>query len=168
MRSGASLVLAVCAAAACAPADRDDDPTVVPPVFGADVLQPWLAAGFYKADPWMCQTAPHPTSGLSPHGTSRTCRNPIASAAGSAADWPVDSAWVTELYAGSGAQRGFTVMRRSEPDAGSASWYWFQEVDGAAPNADGWGFEGPPLTECSACHVMAGMGSNPGHGFVFE
>ena len=159
--------VALAAAGACSPGEPHDDPAVVPPVFGADVLQPWLAAGVYKAGGWTCEAAPHATSGLSPHGTIRTCTNPVALAAAAAADWPVDSAWVTELYAGSGALRGFTVMRRSEPTAGSASWYWFQEADSAAPSADGWGFEGAPLTDCSACHVLAGTGSNRGHGFVF-
>lgn len=164
MRSATSAAVLALVAAACAPAEPHDDPAIVPPVFGEPVMEPWLAAGHYLQ--WSCDAAPRPAIPPAPAGMVRTCANPIAAGAASSPDWPVDSAWVLELYDGSGAVHGHFVQRRSEPAAGSASWYWYGNVDGAL-EADGWGFEGAALTDCSACHVLAGTGGNAGHGFVF-
>ncbi len=161
MRFASSALLAL---VACAPAEPSDDPAIVPPVFGQAVMDPWLASGFYLK--WSCDAAPRQSLGISPHGVIRTCTNPIAEAALTAAEWPVDSAWVTELYDGSGTLHGHSVQRRSEPEDGSSSWYWYQISDDVL-EANGWGLDGPPLTDCSACHVLAGTGSNAGHGFVF-
>jgi hypothetical protein len=138
--------------AACAPAEQHDDPAIVPPVFGEPVLEPWLDAGFYLK--WACDPGPRPSSPPAPAGLVRKCTNPIAVAATGAPSWPVDSAFVFELDDGSGGVRGHFVMRRSLPDAGSASWYWYGSEAGAV-EADGWGFEGPALTACSACHALA-------------
>jgi hypothetical protein len=157
-------LLVALALAACAPAEPHDDPAVVPPVFGAAVIEPWLAAGYYLQ--WTCDPAPQPALPPAPAGMIRTCANPIAAAAASAANWPVDSAWVLERYDTTGAVTTRFVQRRSEPDAGSASWYWYGDDNGVL--ADGWGFDGAALTDCSACHALAGTGSNAGHELVFR
>jgi hypothetical protein len=166
VRSATSAValVAVGVLGACKPAEPTDDPALVPPVFGEPVIEPWLDAGHYKS--WDCDAAPRDSAGLSPHGVVRTCTNPVAAAAAAGADWPVDSAFVMELYEPTGELRGRSVQRRSEPGGAGDSWYWYLNAGGALA-ADGWGFEGPARDDCSSCHVLAGTAGNPGHGFVF-
>lgn len=156
-RPGASCVVSLLAVVACSPAEPADDPALVPPVFGEAAIEPWLAAGYYLA--WPCEPAARPSVPPAPAGLVRRCTNPIAAAASAQASWPVDSSWVFELYAGSDAAtatvRGHFVMRRSQPDPGSASWYWYGSSSDEGLEADGWGLAGPPLTDCSACHAVA-------------
>ncbi len=148
------------AVAACAAPSTADDPARVPPVLGQDAIEAWFAAGYYLR--WTCED-PRATAAPSPHGAIRRCTNPIAAAAGVDA---IDAALVVELQDGGGAITGRAAQRHTRPELSGEAWYWYLR-DATGLVADGWGFEGPPQTDCAACHQRAGQ-DLPGQDYVFD
>ncbi|HEX4423653.1 MAG TPA: hypothetical protein VH165_37340 [Kofleriaceae bacterium] len=161
-------MVAALAIAACAPPSTADDPDVVPPVLGQAAIEAWFDAGHYLR--WACEPAAHDAAAPSPHGRIRLCANPIATGdpLGVA---QIDAALVLEIVDPGGAIVGRGAQRHTRTQTGGVAdgsadgsdWYWYMRVpadsatvhDASGLAADGWGFEGPPQTYCSACHQMA-------------
>lgn len=122
----------------------DDPPTDAPPTDG-DALQSWLERGDYRA--WAAESGVHPSSG--PHGSSgvRTFLSAalFTSFMAEAAEHPIGSAVVKELYSGA-AISGWAVMVKVEAGRGGDGWYWFERV-GSSTYADGVGER-----LCTGCH----------------
>ena len=135
-----------------------------PPTTGRTAMRAWLAAGAWKR--WHCETTPHATSGLSPHGLDRICTNDVLFNAGEDPPWPVGAASVKELHDPSYPEIivGYAANVKVRDGAGGAGWYWFEEVfpaysPGAAvlrdPDgtiADGFGESGNAGGVCVPCH----------------
>lgn len=155
-RGPRALALTALVAACAAPPDTEDR-AIVPPLRGQASIEAWLDAGYYQA--WTCEPAAHDAVAPSPHGRVRVCGNPIVTAAGPA---QVDAALVLELVDG-GAVVGRGAQRHTRSGRDGATWYWYLQVpatsetvhDATGLAADGWGFEGPAQTYCSACHATA-------------
>lgn len=122
----------------------DEPPGDAPPTEG-DALQRWLARGDYTA--WAAESGVHGSSG--PHGSSgvRTFLSDalVASFMADAAEHPLGSAAVKELYSGD-AITGFAVMVKVEAGRGGDGWYWYERV-GESTYADGVGER-----LCTGCH----------------
>jgi hypothetical protein len=112
------------------------------PPQGRRQLDPWLAAGHYKA--WRCEAGPaNPRMG-SPHGRVRICSNDLASRHGSG-PYPVGAASVKEIYYGNRIGV-FAVSIKVAPGTGGSTWYWYEQND----------MEGVGAPGCAGCHGRAG------------
>ena len=126
--------------------DTAQDTALEPVPTGEAALLPWLEAGQYLD--WPAEAAIHASTG--PHfGRVRTfLREDLAdSLAAGAAQHPVESAAVKELYGEDGDTiRGYSVMVRTSDQADGDGWYWLERYDGRT-YADGEGVGG-----CTGCH----------------
>jgi hypothetical protein len=155
------------AIAGCAAKSDADDPALVPPLLGEDSIEAWFAEGHYQA--WTCEAMPHAAIAPSPHGVVRQCINPIAELSTGDVQ-AIDASLVLEIVDAGGAVVGHGAMRHTRGGMDPEDWYWYMHVpadnatthDATGLAADGWGFEGPPMTYCGACHQAA-----PGGGLVF-
>jgi cytochrome c553 len=136
------------------------------PPMGGSLVEPWLAAGWYKL--WDSEPAIHAARSPSPHGFDRVYSNEVinANATGTGA-WPLGAAAVKELY---GALTdtipvGYAVYLKTQADsAAGANWYFYERVplSSTAPHdangvvADGLGATGTAMSICVACHAAAG------------
>jgi hypothetical protein len=130
--------------AAGAATDATPGSAQVPPV-GHQALEPWLAAGHYKA--WRCEANISPRRLNGAHGKTRVCANE-ALLASTAGEYPVGAASVKELYTADDKPNGFAVGLKIAPGAGAATWYWFERL-GERLVADG---DGSKTPLCSGCH----------------
>lgn len=126
------------------------DPNVVP--METDALRGWLQAFVYRR--WAPQTEIRETG---EHGGERLYFNDLltASVRAGAAEHPIGSAAVRELYEGDLATlKGFAVMLKTGPSGVTGEgWYWY-EIFGT----DGWAR--PTVAEagargCVGCHAHA-------------
>ena len=129
----------------------------IPPM-GQAKLEPWLAAGTYKA--WTCESQiynpradPATPNIIGSHGRHRICSNDILLGSDSG-PYPVGAASVKELFDASDGPYGFAVGLKVAPGTGIETWYWYERIGRLAtlqPVADGVG----DRTCGSDCHTMA-------------
>ena len=146
MRSALSLALLIgCTDGPASVGDPIDDPQL--PARGADDIQTWIAAGYYKS--WHCEPAPHPARPGSGHGENRICNNDLLHAdAASEGPFPIGAAAVKEIYNGDRIVQ-YAVYRKVEAGTGGASWYWFEGLgDDIVAN-------GTDDDTCTGCHARA-------------
>ena len=127
------------------PPDEEADPEDVPTE--AETLLSWLAAEPYLE--WPAESAIHDSTG--PHfGSVRTWVNPtlLDSLEQGAAEHPLGSAAVKELYGGSNERRGWAVeVKIAEQSADGDGWYWYEWFDG------GLVAQGDGISICTGCHA---------------
>jgi hypothetical protein len=156
-----------------APGEPAPDVTQVPPVTSPQEIDAWLAAGHFRT--WACEKTP--SSGIG-HNLNTICSNEIlVRARASAAEYPVDSASVKEMYDASGTKVIAVSMSRHTRIGNSGdAWFWFQRAfpgSGIAADENGlvansWG-DSPRAAPCSGCHRAAGIDANhSGHDFVYN
>lgn len=169
-----SVVVVAALVGGCLPAADEVDGSQLPPTEGHDAIEAWLAEGHYRR--WSCDPLPRPARLPSIDGTIRVCANDMMIATTSG-EFPVDAAAVKEIHDPAGAAIiGYSVERHTRPGAGGETWYWYERgpLDGPEPHdergvvADGWGFDGPAVDQCVACHSLAGSPVAPfGRHLVF-
>jgi hypothetical protein len=148
----AALALAGAACQGPAASDSADADVGSPqrPPRGQVLLEPWLAAGHYKA--WTCETSIFPPRLGGNHGRQRICSNELLLAT-TAGRYPVGAASVKELFGLADEPNGYAVGIKIEAGDGPQTWYWYERrgTDAAArPKAQGVG-----VPDCAVCHGLA-------------
>jgi hypothetical protein len=170
-----AVVAAACSAGAKSPppgavdSGGVDSPTGPPPPsdqvppLGQAKLEPWLAAGTYKA--WTCEkqissprAAPAMPTLIGTHGRHRICTNDLLLASNTV-PYPVGAASVKELFDANDGPYGYAVAVKVAPGTAANTWYWYERIGRLAtlqPVADGIGDDKSPTATCgNDCHSMA-------------
>ncbi len=136
--------------------DTPDASSLGLPITAAEV-ETWIASGDYLD--WVCEAAPRPMRGPSPHGAVRVCSNRVLSTyVQEPDDWLRGSAAVKELYASATDTEpvGYSYyVKVDDQSANGAGWYWY-ERGAAGVTADGRGSASDGSASCVACHSVAG------------